>query len=101
MGPGPAWLGWDRARALYTYKKQFICYCNSLLYDYNVFTTISDFIDHILKKLSKCKTNKNNIVYKIPLEDRKLILCGKSLDKSKPFHKLVKKIYQHPRIHFV
>ena len=73
----------------------------SLLYDYNVFTTISDFIEYLLKELSKCKTNKNNIVYKIPIEDRKLILCGKTLEKSKPFHKLVKKIYQHPRIHFV
>ena len=73
----------------------------NVLYDYNVFTTISDFIDHLLKELSKCKTNKNKIVYKIPIEDRKLILCGKSLDKSKPFHKIVKKIYQHPRIHFV
>lgn len=72
-----------------------------ILYDYNVFTTISDFIDHILKELSKCKTNKNNIVYKIPIENRKLVLCGKTLDKSKPFHKLVKKIYKHPRIHLI
>ena len=63
-------------------------------YDYNVFTTISNFIDYIIKELSKSKNNKNNIVSKIPIEKRKLVLCGKSLDKSKPFHKLVKK-YQH------